>query len=96
MKTTFRKWVVAGLAAATLATAVPGSAQANNAGAIFGGIVAGTIIGSALSRPYYASPPGPGYAPAPVYAPAPRVCWRNEKYFDPYTGWGWRRVQYYC
>ena len=97
MKNRFRKFAVAGVAAAMLATAVPGSAQATHQiGHFIAGAAVGAIIGGALApRPYYAAPPGPAYAPAPVYV-APRVCWRKEKYFDPYSGWGWRSVQYYC
>jgi hypothetical protein len=87
--------------AAVLASTVIGSsyapAQAGGrdvAAGVLGGLLLGGLIAS--QRPYYAAPPGPGYvAPAPVYV-QPRVCYRREKYFDPYSGWGWRQVQYYC
>lgn len=65
-------------AAATLAAALPSSAQANCGGCgvaagVVGGLAAGAIIGSAIanSRPAYVDP-GPVYAaPPPAYAEPP-------------------------
>ena len=61
--------IIALAAAATLAAALPSSAQANCRGCgvagVVGGLAAGAIVGSAIANS------GPTYvAPAPVYAPA--------------------------
>jgi hypothetical protein len=73
-----RRILCAGVAAATLCAAAPRPAEAWGGGAIVAGTVvglaAGTIVGSALARPYYAYPYYPypyAYYPAPVYAPYP-------------------------
>ena len=65
-------------AAATLAAALPYSAQAHCSGCgvaagVVGGLAAGAIIGSAIanSGPTY-------YAPAPVYAPPPPAYIESE------------------
>jgi len=64
--------IIALAAAATLAAALPSSAQANCRGCgvaagVVGGLAAGAIIGSAIANS------GPTYyvEPAPVYAPPP-------------------------
>ena len=63
--------IIALAAAATLAAALPSSAQAHCSGCgvaagVVGGLAAGAIIGSAIANS------GPTYvAPAPVYAPPP-------------------------
>ena len=63
--------IIALAAAATLAAALPSSAQAHCNGCgvaagVVGGLAAGAIIGSAIANS------GPAYvAPAPVYAPPP-------------------------
>lgn len=62
---------IAFAAAATLAAALPSSAQAHCSGCgvaagVLGGLAAGAIVGSAIANS------GPAYvAPAPVYAPPP-------------------------
>lgn len=66
---------------------------------IAGGLAAGAIIGSALSRPRYVAPryyaPPPAYYPAPVvtYRPAPwtpawyNYCHAKYRSFNPNTGY---------
>jgi hypothetical protein len=81
-----RRTLTAVIAVATLAAALtfPTDASAGRrwrGAAIVGGFVAGTIVGSALARPYY-YPPAYSYAPAPVYFYAPRPV-RYEYYYDP-------------
>jgi hypothetical protein len=64
------------------------------AAGLFGGLVAGAIVGSALAPP---PPPVPVYVgPAPYYAPPP-VCFGRAQVFDPYYGvYRWQRVQVPC
>lgn len=50
-------------------------------GAVFGGLAAGAIIGSALAAPPYY---GPGYY---SYGPGPAPCWRRV-----WGAYGWRWV----
>jgi hypothetical protein len=82
------------LAAAASLTAVtvsaPGTAQAGCWGCavgagVFGGLVAGTIIGSAVARPYYYGPayygPGP-YGPPP----GPGCYYSRRTVWDPNVG----------
>ena len=89
-----RKTVLAGLAAATLATGVAGASApaaawyrggwgAPVAAGVIGGLAAGAIIGSA-ARPYY-------YTPAPVYEP----CYRARRpVYDAYGDFaGYRFVR---
>ncbi|GIL03380.1 MAG: hypothetical protein BroJett030_32790 [Alphaproteobacteria bacterium] len=94
MRSTIVKFAAAAGAAALVASSLATSAHATHQ---WGHFVAGVAIGTLLARPYVAAPPGPGYVvtPAPVYV-QPRVCYRKEKYYDPYAGWLWRDVQYYC
>ena len=91
MKTKLRNLFVVGLAAASFATAVPGSAQATHQiGHFLGGVAVGALIGGAIAQqPRYV-------APAPVYAPQPRICYQRQQICDAYTGCRWQRVQYYC
>ena len=65
------------------------------AAGLFGGLVAGAIVGSALAprgpEPVYVAPP-PYYAPPP-----PPVCFGRAQVFDPYYGvYRWQRVQVPC
>lgn len=84
--------------AATLAVAAiaaPAPAEARGGGAVaagvIGGLAAGAIVGSAVSRPYYG---GYGYYGAydgPYYGAA--ACgWHRERVMTPY-GWRWHRVR---
>lgn len=56
---------------------------------VIGGLAAGAIIGSAVSRPYYGYGYGPGYyyGPAPAYY-GPHCWWRRH-----WTPYGWRAVR---
>jgi hypothetical protein len=102
MKHTF----IALAAAATLAAALPSSAQAHCRGCgvaagVVGGLAAGAIIGSAIanSGPTYYAAPAPVYAPPPAYA-APSevvegdVCHveRRRVWVEGY-GWRSRRIE---
>ena len=77
--------VVLGLSAALLCAAKPGVAVAGDGfgAGLFGGLVAGTILGAAAtSGPRY-------YATAPVYVePAPVACYwtRGAAVWDDYRG----------
>jgi hypothetical protein len=81
------------------ATALPNQARADGsdlAAGLFGGLVAGAIVGSAMA------PRAPG--PEPVYVvPAPEpyypepVCFGRQQIFDPYYGvYRWQRVRVPC
>lgn len=96
--------IIALAAAATLAAALPSSAQAycNGCGVaagVVGGLAAGAIVGSAIanSRPVYVEP-APGYAPPPAYAEPPAyvdgpVCHtERQQVWDGYA-YRMRRVQ---
>ncbi|MCC7347589.1 MAG: hypothetical protein IT538_09355 [Variibacter sp.] len=79
-----KTWIaLAAAAAVTVASvAVPSDAHAQRgvAAGLFGGLVAGTIIGSAMAPRYY-------YAPAPVYvAPPPRGCVEQQWVWSPRRG----------
>jgi hypothetical protein len=108
-----RKTLIA-LAAATslgIATlAVPSTADAGCFGCavgagVFGGLVAGAIIGSAVAHPpppppppgYYGPPPGPppyAVAPGPAYAELPPGChWGKRKVWVENVGYRMRTVQ---
>lgn len=96
MRAKIAKIAFAAGAAALVAVSSSMPAQAGGrdvAAGVIGGLLLGGVIAS--QRPYYANPPGPYYAPPATYV-APRVCYRREKYYDAYSGWGWRRIQYYC
>jgi hypothetical protein len=63
------------------------------AAGLFGGLVAGAIVGSALAprsaEPVYVAPPPPYYPPP--------VCFGRAQVFDPYYGvYRWQRVQVPC
>ena len=75
-------------AALMLAVAAPQPAEANEGAAFLGGLIVGGAL-NAGRPPVYA--PAPTYVAPPVYQP--RCVWQQQKYYDPYTGWGWRRVQ---
>jgi hypothetical protein len=93
--------IIALAAAATLAAALPSSAQARCHGCgvaagVVGGLAAGAIIGSAIanSGPTYYVEPAPVYAPPPAYV-APSevieggVC-HVERHRVWVEGYGWR------
>jgi hypothetical protein len=56
-----KKLAIAATVAAGLAVAVPVQAQAHDGFGLFGGLVAGAIIGSAVAGPYGYYGPGYGY-----------------------------------
>ena len=61
-----KKFLCAGLAAASICTASPKPAEASGGGFAFGtilGLGVGTVVGSAIARPYYPY----GYAPYGYY-----------------------------
>jgi hypothetical protein len=88
------------IAAMIFAAALPLSNEARADGGdlaagLFGGLVAGAIVGSALAP----RPPDPVYvAPGAYYAPPPPpVCVGRAQVFDPYYGvYRWQRVQVPC
>ena len=99
-----KKIVIAVAAAALLAAALPSSAQARCRGCgvaagVVGGLAAGAIIGSALSRPRYAEP-APIYV-APPPPPPPTVDYEDEpvchiehrRYWVRGYGWRYRRIE---
>ena len=100
--------IIALAAAATLAAALPSSAQANCRGCgvaagVVGGLAAGAIIGGAIanSQPrYYA--PAPGYVVYEGYgAPYPAGCpggyWARRPLHDAYGNFvGWSRPRFIC
>jgi len=94
-----KKALIAFAAAATLVAAtvaVPSTAEARCRGCglaagVFGGLVAGAIVGNAIAN----SPPPPAYyAPEPVYVEPPGqepgCYYRRERVWDDYYG-VWRR-----
>lgn len=98
-----RKWIIALVAAVTIAgsmVAVTGDANAGSRGGavaagVLGGLAAGAIIGAATAPYYYAPPPPPPpayYAPAPAYYAPPPCRWVRQRYWDGYY-WQVRRVQ---
>jgi hypothetical protein len=99
-----KRIVVAFAAAALVAAALPSPAQAHCRGCgvglgIFGGMVAGTIIGSAIAAPppppvYYGPPPPPPvYYDEPVgYAPGPGPACHIET-MQVWDGYGYRPRQ---
>ena len=97
--------IIALAAAATLAAALPSSAQAycNGCGVaagVVGGLAAGAIVGSAItnSRPVYVepapvyAPPPPGYAEPPAYVDGPVCHIERQQVWDGYA-YHMRRVQ---
>jgi hypothetical protein len=95
--------IIALAAAATLAAALPSSAQAYcngcgvAAGAV-GGLAAGAIVGSAIanSRPVYVEPAPiyapPAYAEPPAYVDGPACHTERQQVWDGYA-YRMRRVQ---
>jgi len=90
--------IIALAAAATLAAALPSSAQAycNGCGVaagVVGGLAAGAIVGSAIanSRPVYVPPP-PAYAEPPAYVDGPVCHTERQQVWDGYA-YRMRRVQ---
>jgi len=73
-------------------------------GAVFGGLVAGGLIGAAIARPYYDGYPtygyGYGYGYGPYYdvPPSPYYCYSCiypwGGYYGGYSGYGWRGVYF--
>ena len=100
--------IIALAAAATLAAALPPSAQAHCSGCgvaagVVGGLAAGAIIGGAIanSQPrYYA--PAPGYVVYEGYgAPYPAGCpggyWARRPLRDAYGNFiGWSKPRFIC
>jgi len=99
--------IIALAAAATMAAALPSSAQAycqgcGVAAGVVGGLAAGAIIGGAIanSQPYYA--PAPGYVVYEGYGAAyPAQCpggyWARRPLRDPYGNFvGWSRPRFIC
>ncbi|MGB8579137.1 MAG: hypothetical protein WCD56_21670 [Pseudolabrys sp.] len=97
--------IIALAAAATLAAALPSSAQAycNGCGVaagVVGGLAAGAIVGSAIanSRPVYVEPapvyvpPPPAYAEPPAYVDGPVCHTERQQVWDGYA-YRMRRVQ---
>jgi hypothetical protein len=97
--------IIALAAAATLAAALPSSAQAycNGCGVaagVVGGLAAGAIVGSAIanSRPIYVEPapvyalPPPAYAEPPAYVDGPVCHIERQQVWDGYA-YRTRRVQ---
>jgi len=87
--------VAAALMAAAMALPSPARADGSDfAAGIFGGLIAGAIVGSAVA------PRGPG--PEPVYvAPEPYyqepVCLGRQQIYDPYYRvYRWQRVRVPC
>ena len=104
--------IIALAAVATLAAALPSSAQARCHGCgvaagVVGGLAAGAIIGSAIAGagPAYAYPrayyPVAGYEPyaygvAPAYG-CPGGYWARRPLRDPYGNVvGWSRPRFFC
>jgi hypothetical protein len=89
MKMTFAAIAaIATIAAGSLATTTPASAQRGLGAAVAGGIIGGAIVGGAIasSRPAYGDP---------VYvedAPPPPCRWVRERFWDGYA-WRFRRVE---
>jgi hypothetical protein len=97
--------IIALAATATLAAALPSSAQAycNGCGVaagVVGGLAAGAIVGSAIanSRPVYVepapvyAPPPPAYAEPPAYVDGPVCHIERQQVWDGYA-YRMRRVQ---
>ena len=97
--------IIALAAAATLAAALPSSAQAycngcSVAAGVVGGLAAGAIVGSAIanSRPVYVepapvyAPPPPAYAEPPAYVDGPVCHTERQQVWDGYA-YRMRRVQ---
>ncbi len=98
--------IIALAAAATLAAALPSSAQAycNGCGVaagVVGGLAAGAIVGSAIANsrpvPVYVEPapvyaPPPAYAEPPAYVDGPVCHTERQQVWDGYA-YRMRRVQ---
>jgi hypothetical protein len=91
--------IAAGLIAAAMALPNHARADGNDlAAGLFGGLIAGAIVGSAVA------PRGPGpepvyVAPEPYYEPYYQepVCFGRQQIYDPYyRAYRWRRVQVPC
>jgi hypothetical protein len=107
MKKTMTAIVAAGVFAFA-AVSIPNDAQAQCRGCgvgfgIFGGLVAGTIIGSAIARSAYpAYVVQPGYVAYPAYAaPVPVACpagyWARRPLVDQWGNVvGYSRPRFFC
>jgi hypothetical protein len=91
--------IIALAAAATLAAALPSSAQAycNGCGVaagVVGGLAAGAIVGSAIanSRPVYVEPAPVYVPPPPAYVDGPVCHTERQQVWDGYA-YRMRRVQ---
>jgi hypothetical protein len=85
MRKTLTALTAATLAIAAVATTTTADARGGWRGpAIFGGLIAGALIGGALAAPYYGY--GPGYGPGYYgYGPGPyQSCWRRS-----WNGYRW-------
>ena len=80
--------------AASALSVTPADAR-NRTGAFLGGLAAGAIVGGIVAGsagPVYAAPPPPVYyAPAPVYGPPPggdvdAYCFSRYRSYDPVSG----------
>ena len=95
MNRSVRSLVAAAIVA--VATAVPDHARADGsdlAAGIFGGLVAGAIVGSAIApRP---AGPEPVYVTPEPYYPEP-VCFVRQQIYEPYyRAYRWARVRVPC
>lgn len=83
-----RLGLVVAMTTATLGAALPQPALAGDGfgAGLFGGLVAGTILGAAASGPRYYAPPPVYVEPVPVYA-APACYWTHgPAVWDDYRG----------
>jgi hypothetical protein len=89
-------WCLFGIVMMASAVGTPKTAYAGDGfgAGLFGGLIAGTILGAAATGPRYYGPP-PMYAePEPIYAMPPCYWTRGAPVWDDYRGiWMRPRVQ---